>query len=291
MCSIFRRCHKIHKPAFLVDGANVHHIVIANSNYAINYSNLTDSTISVQIGQLSGTGFSYDLSGTFEALLHIQADIANPILLTALKPDAFGFSGSLEYQCNGRYFPFDRTDYVTPKVDVLPNFENLIGLQYSLDRFYLSSSNLFVDVSASSSNLSDYKSGKIYIDYDNTTFGSNIASSIALSGGVLLGNPGYTIGIFDDDANTLRIEFTGLGSSGLVQLGTIPKTLLRFGIILNDCNKNLGISWNNLTIGAKHTYIDSGTEFQYMPVSTSGSFLNKICACNEPSSPDNPVIA
>ncbi len=67
--------------------------------------------------------------------------------------------------------------------------------------------------------------------------------------------------------------------------------MLRLQAFLPNCNSNLGIKWNALTISPNHTYVESGTEFQYMPVSTAGEFLNKICACNESSSPNDPVIS
>lgn len=265
--------------------------IIASSNYTISYANLTDSTVAVQIGQLSSAAFSYSLAGDYKVLLHLKATIINPVQLVALTPAAFNFSGQLEYLCSGRYFLFDRTDFVAPTGIFPPNLEDPIGIHYSLDRFYYNGNNgLVFDIYASSDNLSAYKSGKLYIDYDNATFGSNIASSIATVGGALAGNSAYTVGIFDEDANTLRIEILATGSSNLIQLNATPQLLLRCQTFLLDCNQNLGLKWNTLTISPNHTYLEGGAEFQYMPVTASGEFLNKICACNEPSSPDNPVI-
>lgn len=265
--------------------------IIASSNYTISYANQTDSTVAVQIGQLSSAAFSYSLAGDYKVLLHLKATIINPVQLVALTPAAFNFSGQLEYLCSGRYFLFDRTDFVAPTGIFPPNLEDPIGIHYSLDRFYYNGNNgLVFDIYASLDNLSAYKSGKLYIDYDNATFGSNIASSIATVGGALAGNSAYTVGIFDEDANTLRIEILATGSSNLIQLNATPQLLLRCQTFLLDCNQNLGLKWNTLTISPNHTYLEGGAEFQYMPVTASGEFLNKICACNEPSSPDNPVI-
>jgi len=265
--------------------------VITNSNYTISYSNLTDSTIAVQVGQLSSSTFSYELSGSFKTLLHIKATIINPLQLASLPSGAFSFAGQLEFLCGRKYIAFKRTDFVAPTGIVPPNFEKSIGIQYSLNRFYSDGGNAFrFDIFANSDNLSNYKSGKLYIDYDNATFGSNIASNIFPIAGLLFGNPAYTVGIFDEDANTLRIEILATGSSNLIQLSPAALSLLRCQAFLPSCNSNLGIKWNALTINPNHTYVESGTEFQYMPVTTSGEFLNKICACNEPSSPDDPVI-
>jgi len=265
--------------------------ILATNNYTISYGNLTDSTVVVQIGQLSTSAFSFELSGTFKKLLHLKATITNPLQLASLNPAAFNFSGQLEFLCSGRYVPFDRTDFVAPTGIVPPNYENPIGIHYSLDRFYYNGNNgLLFDIFASTDEISSYKSGRLYIDYDNATFGSNIALGVASISGLLVGNGAYTVGIFDEDPNTLRVEVLSTNSSNLIQLNTAPQLLLRCQIFLPDCNLNLGIKWNAMTISPNHSYVEGGTEFQYMPVTTSGEFLNKICACNEPSSPDNPVI-
>ena len=161
-----------------------------------------------------------------------------------------------------------------------------------MGRFYSDGGIAFrFDVFASSDAPSNYKSGKLYVDYDNATFGSNIASSIVTVAGALSGNPAYTVGIFDEDVNTLRIEILATESLNLIQLGPAALSLLRLQALLLNCDLNLGVKWNALTINPNHTYVESGTEFQYMPVTTSGEFLNKICTCSEPSSPDNPVIS
>ncbi len=180
--------------------------ILASSNYSISYGNLSDSTVLVQISQLSSGATAFDLTGTFKTLLHLKVTITNALQITSIKPESFNFSGQLEYLCSGRYFPFRRTDFVAPSGIFPPNFENPIGIHYSLDRFYSDGGNAFrFDIFASSDNLSNYKSGKLYVDYDNTTFGSSIASSIIPVAGALSGNPAYTVGIFDEDANTLRI--------------------------------------------------------------------------------------
>jgi hypothetical protein len=264
--------------------------IITNSNYTISYANLTDSTVAVQISQLSSAAFSYSLTGNYKTLLHLKATIVNPVQLVTLTPAALNFSGQLEFLCAGRYVPFKRTDFVAPAGIVPPNFEDPIGIHYSLDRFYFDNNVLSFDIFADTDELSNYKSGKLYIDYDNTTLGNNIASGLNVVGGDLFGNPEYTVGIFDEDANTLRIEILALGSSNLIQLNAAPQLLLRCQTFLLDCNQNLGLKWNALTISPNHTYLEGGTEFQYMPVTASGEFLNKICACNEPSSPNDPEI-
>lgn len=264
--------------------------IITNSNYTISYANLTDSTVAVQISQLSSAAFSNSLTGNYKTLLHLKATIVNPVQLVTLTPAALNFSGQLEFLCAGRYVPFKRTDFVAPAGIVPPNFEDPIGIHYSLDRFYFDNNVLSFDIFADTDELSNYKSGKLYIDYDNTTLGNNIASGLNVVGGDLFGNPEYTVGIFDEDANTLRIEILALGSSNLIQLNAAPQLLLRCQTFLLDCNQNLGLKWNALTISPNHTYLEGGTEFQYMPVTASGEFLNKICACNEPSSPNDPEI-
>lgn len=265
--------------------------ILSSSNYLISYANLTDSTVAVQIGQLSSSAFSYPLVGDYKVLLHVKATIINPVQLVALTPAAFNFSGQLEFLCGGVYAPFDKTEFIAPNDIFPPNFENPIGIHYSLDRFYHNGNNGFLfDIFARSDDPSNYKSGKLYIDYDNATFGSNIAGSIITVGGVLAGNSAYTVGIFDEDANTLRLEIIAAGNSNLIQLNLATQLLLRFQVFLLNCNQNLGLKWNALTISPNHTYIEGGAEFQYMPVTASGEFLNKICACNEPSSPNDPVI-
>lgn len=265
--------------------------VISNNNYTVNYANLTDSTVVVQINQFSGSDFSYALAGNYQTLLHLKATIINPVPLVSLDPQAYNFTGQLEYLCSGRYFPFNRTVFVAPAGIVPPDFENPIGIHYSLDRFYHYGNNGFsFDIFASTDEPTNYKSGKLYIDYDNTSFGSNLAGSITVSGGNLNGNPAYTVGIFDEDANTLRIEIQAIGNSGLLQLNPTSLPLLRLSPYLLDCNNNLGIKWNAQTISPNHTYLKDDTDFQYMPVTASGEFLNKICACNEPSSPNDPII-
>jgi hypothetical protein len=265
--------------------------VITDANYTISYSNLTDSTVIVQVNQQSPTGYAFELGSSFKKLIHLKAKILNPFQVTSLKPESFNFSGELSYICRGRQIPFARTNFVNPPEIVLPNYENPIGIHYTLDRFYYNNNNvLYFDILASSDAASDYKSGKLYIDYDDATFGSNIAGGITNVTGLLAGNSTYTVGVYDHDANTLRIEILGLATTGLITLQPDPQLLLRCQVYLPDCNKNLELKWNPLTISPDHTYIENNVAFQYMPVTTSGEFLNKICACNESSIPDDPKI-
>ncbi|MBK8567960.1 MAG: T9SS type A sorting domain-containing protein [Saprospiraceae bacterium] len=263
--------------------------VAQGTSYALTVFDEAANKVKITVSLSSGSLVSpYALSGSVEQLLHCTFSVVNLSGLPNLKASDFALTGNVWYECDRSLLPFREIIIKTEGDVITPNFENLIGINYRMQRFLFKNSGgvprIEMDIYASSTEPTIYNKGKLYIDYSNIAIGSNIVSNLDIT---LLNNTDYFINSFDEDANTLRIEIDKGPLSTDVVLDQEFKRLFTLRILISDCAENADIEWNPLTNNSENNYLEAGTVFQYVPVLFDGGLATPMCGCNLP---DDPVI-
>lgn len=271
--------------------------VVQDADYVLSATDIDSNKVKISIELTNGLIAGYALTGNMEKLFHVAFEIADPLSVVGLTASKFQLDGDVWYECGRSFYPF-REVAITTKTDiVLPNFENLVGINYHIQKFYYRDlgavKTLKFDIYASSASSTLFNSAKLYIDYGdafNTNLVSSSGVSVLKSDALFMGsNSNYGVSFFDDPSSskTLRLELSTLiGQPPTLTLTPTPVLILSVTLRVDDCTDNAGIGWNDLTNNNGNTYLDGTDVFQYMPITYDGSLTSPICGCNLP----DPVI-
>lgn len=272
--------------------------VVQGTDYSLTVVDEAANKVKITVLLSTGSLVSpYALTGSVEKLLHCSFSVANPSGLPHLKASDFTLTGNVWYECDRSLVPFRNIIIKTEGDVITPNFENLVGINYHIQKFYYRDlgavKTLKFDIYASSASGTLFNSAKLYIDYGDA-FNTNLvaASGVSVARGPALfsgSNSNYGVSFFDDPSSskTLRLEISPLiGQSPTLTLTPTPVHILSVTLRVNDCTDNGGIEWNDLTNNNGNTYLDGTDVFQYMPITYDGSLTSPICGCNLP----DPVI-
>lgn len=272
--------------------------VAQGTSYVLTVVDEAADKVKITVTLSSGSLVSpYALSGNVEQLLHCSFSVANPSGLPTLKASDFTLTGNVWYECDRSLVSFRNIIIKTGGDVITPNFEELIGIDYHMQKFVYKDlgaiQTIKFDIYASSASNSFFKSAKLYIDYgDAFTQGlvSTNSVSVALAEALYNGNSSsYDFAFFDDAATpkTLRVElFTLINQPPTLTLTPTPVHILSVTLRVDDCSENGGIQWNGLTDNNGNTYLEGTEVFQYMPITFDGGLASPICGCNLP----DPVI-
>ena len=279
--------------------------VVQSTDFVLTASDEANDKVKITVQLASGIlASAASLTGNVEKLLHCSFGVADPSGLPNLKASDFILTGNVWYECDRSLYPFRNVIIKTEGDVVTPNFENLIGISYNLQKFHFrtvgANQLLRVDIYANSGELSLFRTAELYIDFGADAFPSFLSTNnlVSIVMGDLIGGmtnvggtptPNYQVFDSDQSANTLKITISpnpAVGDAGLAQLGNEPVWLLSLNISVNDCMKAADLEWNNLTNNINHTYLEGSDIFQYLPVTYTGGLATTICGCNLP----DPVI-
>ncbi|GAB4252126.1 MAG: hypothetical protein Kow0027_16620 [Saprospiraceae bacterium] len=271
--------------------------VTQDVDYALSVADLAAGKVNVRIELANGSDAAYPLTGSEEKLFHCKMTVADPWAAAELTGSDFKLEGGVWYECERSLLPFRETVIRTEVDVVLPNFENLIGINYHIQKFYYRDlgavRTLKFDIYASSGSSTLFNSAELYIDYGDA-FNTDLvsASGVSVQMGQVLStgsSSNYSVNFFDDasSSKTLRLELSTLvGQPPTLTLTPTPVHILSVTLLVDDCTDNAGIEWNDLTNNNGNTYLDGTDVFQYMPITYDGSLTSPICGCNLP----DPVI-
>jgi hypothetical protein len=280
--------------------------VVQSTDYAMTVVDQAQNKVKINVSLGGSFTTAYSLTGNIEKLFHCSFNIVNPLGLPNLTADDFKLEGNVWYECHGNIVPFRRVVIKTEGDIVLPNFGNLIGINYHMRKFNYTAiganQQLRFDVFVNGSELSLFKNAELYIDFGSTAFPANLSmnGNIQITKADLInrttsigGNnvANYTVTHSDHAANTVKIVIAAnpdVGLGGLAELGADEAFLMQIKVKVNTCQNEAGLGWNDLTNNNSHTYIEAGDEFQYMPITYEGELTSKICGC--PPEPNDPVI-
>ena len=238
--------------------------VILNPDYTLTASDSTSSKLKILIdAPISPTGL-YNLTFVSEKFCHVQLDVSNFQIPSALTFDETGMQNRSNAYLNSIYV---NIGYVEAK-DTLLNTVNAgasaVGIFYSFENLQVTDgSGLSKTVQGGGPQYAEFdiyawatdpntslSKADVYIDYNLLTFDNYIATNgkVTVMDGVIIADTTVYNGIYGDVGNnTFNIRYipdNPLSGAGYFTLPTSPTQLCHVGIEILACDEPAGLVFN-----------------------------------------------
>jgi len=262
---------------------------IENSIYTMSYDDASPQSVSVTIDSDSAIDNYFTFSESPEVLFHVKIAISDFSQIGNISFDSINVAGQVYYWCAGRYEPFDRVVLDDPISHTNP--KDAIGITYTFENGATNTdeTEFRIDLYAKAAQESFYSDGFIYVNYNESGFGSSVfsAGSFTFELNSVFNTSGvYSTLISDSDQNTLTILIyseVGANETNLSVLSISPQKLgtLKFKIV--DCSQAKGISFDQaqmVSAGTVHYTGNMPIPWEaYSPIVAEDEENGQICGC------------